>query len=104
VPIYDPERGVPIMGLSDGDRLHLRSVSEDCEAYVGEGEPRFEEFGSVSLIEDANTVDGIRVAPTDDVDSRYHSMEVSTIEELTRFKTTKEGYSTTVPVALGRTL
>ena len=95
---------VPTARISDGDTVSLRSVTTDCDAYTGEGPPVFESRRTtVSLVEDAHSVDGVRLAPTDDIDGRKSSCELGTVAQLGgtfRTKSQTKGYSETLSVTV----
>jgi hypothetical protein len=95
---------VPIARCSDGDTIEVRSVTEQCGAYNGEGPPVFESRRTpVSLVPDTHSVDGVRLAPTDDIDGRKPSYELGNTAELGgvfRSKSQKKGYSETISVVV----
>ncbi|MGB9952170.1 hypothetical protein ACOZ4F_07190 [Haloarcula marismortui] len=95
---------VPVAGLNDGDTIELRSVTEQCDAYNGEFPPQFfSRKTSVSLVEDIYSVDGVRLAPTDDVDENKPSYELGTTAQLGatfRNMSSKRGYSETISVTV----
>lgn len=95
---------VPLARLNDGDTIELRSVTEQCDAYNGEFPPKFRSMKTpVSLVEDAHSIDGVRLAPTDAVDERYAHVDVGTVAQLGatfRNRSCKKGYSETISVTV----
>jgi len=100
--IYDPELMAPIMRVTSGDRIHLRSISEDCDSYNGGGPPSFSTNDPVSLVEDDETIEGVRVAPTDQVDGRCNSVEIGFVGKFNMHKTSADGFSTLVPIVVDK--
>jgi len=93
---------VPVARISDGDTIELRSVTEQCGAYTGDDPPTFRSMKTpVSLVEDVQSVDGVRLAPTDDVDGRKASYQLGTTAQLGgafRSKSQTKGYNETISV------
>jgi endonuclease YncB( thermonuclease family) len=93
---------VPVARISDGDTVELRSVTEQCGAYNGDGPPTFRSMKTpVSLVKDIHSIDGVRLAPTDSVDERYAHVDVGTVAQLGgtfRTKSQTKGYNETISV------
>jgi len=108
ITTYGVERdapNVPVARVSDSDTVELRTVTEDCEAYTGKEPPTFESRqSSVSLVEDNYAVDGVRIAPTADIDGRKPSLEIGIVGDLGGFmsKDAVSGYDETVSVEIQR--
>jgi len=98
VRVYKRSQSVPFARAVPGDTIHVRAVTEHCDAYNGDDEPYFGEQDLVSLVPDIGSVDGVRLCPTADVDDRHNSMCIGLVDEMSMHKTSKEGHGELIEV------